>query len=254
MPADCLNPADHAAAINAAAFPCWAEEPPVPPEGSLVPGSRFHEEQWIMAAGMLARGASFQQVARAMGCSRTTLWRAYYGAQAFRVRVWWERQALNRESDLRLGSLRAQVTEQIERLVSAGDPSIVRWLAERLGLLKDLDGKDASAAPSAAAPSTAFAASVQQSPPAAPPPAPRTGGDAIPAAESAFAFDDDSVPGALRERMPPDPKAVAAILARPEADGPKGVYPWTLNPDEAFPNLGSALERRGGQGAFTRRR
>ncbi|MCM8733369.1 hypothetical protein M5E06_04065 [Azospirillum sp. A1-3] len=26
-----------------------------------------------MAAGILARGASFQQVARAMGCSRTTL-------------------------------------------------------------------------------------------------------------------------------------------------------------------------------------
>ncbi|WP_244442456.1 helix-turn-helix domain-containing protein [Azospirillum lipoferum] len=29
-----------------------------------------------MAAGMLARGASFQQVARALGCSRTTLWQA----------------------------------------------------------------------------------------------------------------------------------------------------------------------------------
>ncbi|MBY6263204.1 hypothetical protein EI613_14960 [Azospirillum sp. 412522] len=37
-------------------FPLWAEEPPVPSEGSLVPGSQFHEEQWIMAAGMLALG------------------------------------------------------------------------------------------------------------------------------------------------------------------------------------------------------
>ncbi|CAO3421813.1 hypothetical protein [Azospirillum endophyticum] len=246
MPADCLDPTGHTATINAAAFPRWAEEPPVPPEGSLVPGSRFHEEQWVMAAGMLARGASFQQVARAMGCSRTTLWRAYYGSQAFRVRVWWERQALNRESDLRLGSLRAQVTEQIERLVSAGDPATVRWLAERLGLLKDLDGKDAAAAPSDAA------ASLRQSPPADPPPVSPAGGDAIPAADSAF--DDDSVPGAFREATPPDPKAVAAILAQAEAEGPKGVYPWTLNPDDAFPNLGSALERRGGQGAFTRRR
>ena len=138
---DCLPPTSR----PADSFPLWAEEPPVPPEGSLVPGSRFHEEQWIMAAGMLARGASFMQVARAMGCSRTTLWRAYYGSKAFRHRVWWERQALNRESDLRLASLRAQVTEQIERLVSAGDPSTVRWLAERLGLFKDFDaqpGKD----------------------------------------------------------------------------------------------------------------
>ena len=139
---DCLNPAETVTSTShpADSLPRWAEEPPVPPEGSLVPGSRFHEEQWVMAAGMLARGASFQQVARAMGCSRTTLWRAYYGSQAFRYRVWWERQALNRESDLRLASLRALVTEQIERLVSSGDPSTVRWLAERLGLFRDFDG------------------------------------------------------------------------------------------------------------------
>ncbi|WP_395453026.1 hypothetical protein ACHMW5_02905 [Azospirillum melinis] len=120
-------------------FPVWAEEPPVPSEGSLVPGSQFHEEQWIMAAGMLARGSSFLYVARAMGCSRTTLWRAYYGSKDFRHRVWWERQALNREADLRLSSLRSLVVEQIERLVSSGDPSTVRWLAERLGLFAGLD-------------------------------------------------------------------------------------------------------------------
>ncbi|MBP2303970.1 hypothetical protein GBZ48_03465 [Azospirillum melinis] len=216
---DCLSPANHPADH----FPRWAEEPPVPPEGSLVPGSRFHEEQWVMAAGMLARGASFQQVARAMGCSRTTLWRAYYGSQAFRHRVWWERQALNRESELRLGSLRALVTEQIERLVSSGDPSTVRWLAERLGLFKDFD--DLAASPAAAEPA-----------------APLPG------------LDDDSIPGAIREHTPPDPKVIAAIIARPEAEGPKGVYPWTVNPDDPYPNLGSALERQGGEGAFPRRR
>ncbi len=234
---DCLHPPSR----PADSFPLWAEEPPVPPEGSLVPGSRFHEEQWNMAAGMLARGASFMQVARAMGCSRTTLWRAYYGSQPFRHRVWWERQALNRESDLRLASLRAQVTEQIERLVSAGDPSTVRWLAERLGLFRDADApdvRDAAAAPPAHASAT--------QPQSAPQDAPDD--------DMLAALDDDSVPGAIRERTPPDPKAVAAILARPEAEGPKGVYPWTFNPDDHFPNLGSALERRGGQGAFTRRR
>ncbi|MCP1614531.1 hypothetical protein J2848_006236 [Azospirillum lipoferum] len=120
-------------------FPLWAEEPPVPSEGSLVPGSQFHEEQWIMAAGMLARGTSFLYVARSMGCSRTTLWRAYYGSKDFRHRVWWERQALNREAELRLSSLRILVAEQIERLVSSGDPSTVRWLAERLGLFAGLE-------------------------------------------------------------------------------------------------------------------
>ncbi|CAO3357137.1 hypothetical protein [Azospirillum palustre] len=119
-------------------FPRWAEEPPTPAEGSLVPGSQFHEEQWIMAAGMLARGNSFLQVSRAMGCSRTTLWRAYYGSKDFRHRVWWERQALNREAELRLSSLRVLVAEQIERLVTSGDPATVRWLAERLGLIPGL--------------------------------------------------------------------------------------------------------------------
>ncbi len=120
-------------------LPHWAEEPPAPAGGSLVPGSQFHEEQWIMAAGMLARGSSFLHVARAMGCSRTTLWRAYYGSKDFRIRVWWEREALNREAELRLASLRALVAEQIERLVSAGDPPTVRWLADRLGLFAGLD-------------------------------------------------------------------------------------------------------------------
>ncbi|WP_376959024.1 hypothetical protein ABNQ39_03645 [Azospirillum sp. A26] len=234
---DCLSstnhPADH--------FPRWAEEPPVPPEGSLVPGSRFHEEQWVMAAGMLARGASFQQVARAMGCSRTTLWRAYYGSQAFRHRVWWERQALNRESELRLGSLRALVTEQIERLVSAGDPSTVRWLAERLGLFRECDdpGARQAAATIPADPATAAAS---------------TAADPAPPEPALPGLDDDSIPGAIREHTPPDPKVIAAILARPEAEGPKGVYPYTLNPDDPYPNLGSALERQGGEGAFPRRR
>jgi hypothetical protein len=221
-------------------FPIWAEEPPVPPEGSLVPGSQFHEEQWIMAAGMLARGSSFLYVARAMGCSRTTLWRAYYGSKDFRHRVWWERQALNREADLRLSSLRILVAEQIERLVSSGDPATVRWLAERLGLFAGLD-----------IPANKRQASQSDDPPAskpAPKPAPKP---EDPPAVTVPELDDD-IPGALRERTPPDPRAVAAILARPEAEGPKGAYPWTVNPDDPYPNLGSAQERRGAKTAFGR--
>ena len=177
-------------------FPCWAEEPPVPAGGSLVPGSQFHEEQWIMAAGMLARGSSFLHVSRAMGCSRTTLWRAYYGSQDFRHRVWWERQALNREAELRLSSLRILVAEQIERLVSMGDPATVRWLADRLGLFAGLD------APAAERPTSQPPAPRPEDPPAVTAPEP-----------------DDDLPGELRERMPPNPEMIAAILARPPLDG-----------------------------------
>ncbi|KAA0596711.1 hypothetical protein J2848_002397 [Azospirillum lipoferum] len=221
-------------------FPLWAEEPPVPSEGSLVPGSQFHEEQWIMAAGMLARGSSFLYVARAMGCSRTTLWRAYYGSKDFRHRVWWERQALNREADLRLSSLRSLVVEQIERLVSSGDPSTVRWLAERLGLLDGL-GVHPAQRPAQQPQTRQPADSVSPQP------------SEDPSAEVVPELDDDSIPGAFRERTPPNPRAVAAILARPEATGPKGVYPFTFNPDDPYPNLGSALERQGGKGAFGKR-
>ncbi len=226
-------------------FPCWAEEPPVPADGSLVPGSQFHEEQWIMAAGMLARGSSFLYVARAMGCSRTTLWRAYYGSKDFRHRVWWERQALKREADLRLSSLRILVVEQIERLVSSGDPSTVRWLADRLGLLDGLGDQPAqwpAQQPARQSGTRQPADSATSQPP------PFEDAPAVTVPE----LDDDDIPGALRERRPPDPHAVAAILARPESEGPKGVYPWTFNPDDPYPNLGSALERRGGQAAFGR--
>ena len=216
-------------------FPAWAEEPPVPSEGSLVPGSQFHDEQWIMAAGMLARGNSFLQVSRAMGCSRTTLWRAYYGSKDFRHRVWWERQALNREAELRLSSLRILVAEQIERLVTSGDGTTVRWMAERLGMF---DGLDRPASGRQAA---------DRDSPTAPRPAPRPEDPpAVPVPEL-----DDDIPGDLRERREPDPAMVAAILARPEGEGPKGVFPWTVNEYEEFPNLNPCPVSRRAAGPFS---
>jgi len=225
-------------------FPRWAEEPPTPSEGSLVPGSQFHEEQWIMAAGMLARGNSFLQVSRAMGCSRTTLWRAYYGSQDFRHRVWWERQALNREATLRLSSLRVLVAEQIERLVTTGDPATVRWLAERLGLFAGLDLPAAKRqAPQAAQKSAEHSAE-----PPAPRPAPRP---EDPPAVIVPELDDDDIPGAIRERHPPSPALIAAVVAQPEAAGPKGVFPYTLNQYEEYPNLNPGPVSRRGVGAFS---
>ncbi|SMF64900.1 hypothetical protein SAMN02982917_3357 [Azospirillum oryzae] len=229
--------------LNDDRFPCWAEEPPVPAEGSLVPGSQFHEEQWIMAAGMLARGNSFLQVARAMGCSRTTLWRAYYGSKDFRLRVWWEREALNREAELRLSSLRALVAEQIERLVSAGDPTTVRWLAERLGLI-----------PGAASGRETMRNAHRDIPPRDIPNAgPQPPRPEDPPAVTVPELDDD-IPGALRERTPPDPAMIAAVLARPEAAGPKGVFPWTVNQYEPYPNLNPGPVSRRAAGAFSWRR
>ncbi len=222
------------------AFPRWAEEPPVPSQSSLVPGSQFHEEQWIMAAGMLARGNSFLQVSQAMGCSRTTLWRAYYGSRDFRHRIWWEREALNREAALRLPSLRALVAEQIERLVTSGDPATVRWMADRLGLFTALD--DPSPKHKGGKPDP------DPDPDRQPGPIPDPLLDARPEDLPAVIVPelDDDIPGALRERMPPDPAMIAAILARPEAEGPKGVFPWTLNQYEHYPNLNPGpVDRRG---------
>ncbi|PWC93310.1 hypothetical protein [Azospirillum sp. TSO5] len=240
-------------------FPRWAEEPPVPAEGSLVPGSQFHEEQWIMAAGMLARGSSFLQVSRAMGCSRTTLWRAYYGSKDFRHRVWWERQALNREAELRLSSIRALVAEQIERLVSMGDPATVRWLADRLGLFAghDLPAPQRQAAHADQRPDLhpgSHADRHPDQPPAPRRPAPKP----APTPEDPPAVTvpelDDDLPGDLRERIPPNPEMVAAILARPEAAGPKGLYPWTVNPDDPYPGLNPGPVNRRAAGPFSHRR
>ncbi|PGH56195.1 hypothetical protein CRT60_14635 [Azospirillum palustre] len=240
-------------------FPRWAEEPPTPSESSLVPGSQFHEEQWIMAAGMLARGNSFLQVSRAMGCSRTTLWRAYYGSKDFRHRVWWERQALNREAELRLSSLRVLVAEQIERLVTSGDPATVRWLAERLGLFAGLDlpaakrqdaQPDRRSAGHAAPPPAAEAAAGPAAHPA-PRPAPKP---EDPPAVTVPELDDDDIPGAIRERHPPSPAMIAAVVAQPEAAGPKGVFPYTLNQYEEYPNLNPGPVGRRAAGAFSWRR
>lgn len=136
------TPSDRTDVPTPPPIPLWAQEPPEPPAEGLVPGSRYHDEQWIMAARMLAQGSTFLQVARSLKCSRTTLWRAYYKSQPFRIRIWWERQLLNREAQLRLRSLRGMVAEQVERLVSAGDPATIRWAADRLGLLATHDAED----------------------------------------------------------------------------------------------------------------
>ncbi|SMF23701.1 hypothetical protein SAMN02982917_1170 [Azospirillum oryzae] len=204
--------------LNDDRFPCWAEEPPVPSVGSLVPGSQFHEEQWIMAAGMLARGSSFLHVSRAMGCSRTTLWRAYYGSQDFRHRVWWERQALNREAELRLSSLRILVAEQIERLVSSGDPATVRWLAERLGLFAGLDAPAPRQAVPVAKPPTQPHPPHPEAPPAVTAPEP-----------------DDALPGAADERIPPTPAPVNRRAAAPVSSRRPMEHPPETVPRRSIP-------------------
>ena len=235
-------------------FPCWAEEPPVPADGSLVPGSQFHEEQWIMAAGMLARGCSFLYVARAMGCSRTTLWRAYYGSRDFRHRVWWERQALNREADLRLASIRTLVAEQIERLVSIGDPKTVRWLAERLGLFAGLDAPARPAArayqPDRPAPSPEPAATPAPQPSPQPPSQPSPQPSSPPQPEPAAPPPTPAGPGGDRPRPRPV-EPVAAALPDP-APAPVDGWNSARSPFHTVPSAAAPPAKAGGRRRVSR--
>ena len=110
------------------------EEPPAPRD-RLVPGSRFSDADWERAAYMIAAGCAMIQVAKAMGASRATIWRAYTASPDFRTRIWWERQHQIREAKARVRSLRAMVATQIEHAVTRGDMTTVRWLADRLGIV-----------------------------------------------------------------------------------------------------------------------
>lgn len=271
-------------------FPGHIEEEPVFPDHKerdctgfnepLVPGSRFHDEEWVMAAGMLARGASFMSVSRAMGCSRTTLWRAYHKSASFRERVWWERQQLNKEAGLRLGSVRAMAVEQLERLVSQGDPATVRWVCDRMGIFGPKMVGEKASRPVASNPhsQTPF----NPSPTSVGEGEPEEGasreeptftpadvaelnalsgdpnltladwGDGYATLDDVI-MDDDRVPGAMRERAPPSPAQMALIEALEEKWGRMGRFPWTVNPEVEFPSLGSKIERAGGGATFVRR-
>ncbi|MBP2315246.1 helix-turn-helix domain-containing protein [Azospirillum soli] len=123
-------------------LPVELSEPPIPPNGQLVPGSRYSDADWAMAAHRLASGWPVLQVARAMGCHRNTIWRAYYVSRAFRERVEWERACLRREASARLRSLSHVVTAHIENAISKGDMHTIRWLAGQLKLaaVPALDG------------------------------------------------------------------------------------------------------------------
>ncbi len=124
------------------------EEPPMPRD-RLVPGSRFSDADWERAAYMIAAGCAMIQVAKTMGASRATIWRAYTSSKDFRIRIWWERQHLIRESKARVRSLRAMVATQIEHAVSRGDMTTVRWLADRLGVVTHEAADAADADPAA---------------------------------------------------------------------------------------------------------
>lgn len=118
-------------------IPPELDEPPIPPNGVLVPGSVWNDADWAMAAHRLAAGWPVLQVARAMGCHRSTVWRAYYTAPAFRQRIAWERLCLKREAQARLAGLRHLVALQIEKAVANGDMTTTRWLADRIGVTPD---------------------------------------------------------------------------------------------------------------------
>lgn len=137
--------AAHTADQPVRAVPVELTEPPVPLNGVLVPGSKYPDEDWAMAAHRMAAGWPVVQVARAMGCHRNTIWRAFYAAPDFQARVAWERECLRREASARLRSLTHAVVVQIEQAVTRGDLGTIRWLADRLGIAGQLVDERAGA-------------------------------------------------------------------------------------------------------------
>ncbi|MBP2309580.1 hypothetical protein [Azospirillum melinis] len=122
----------------------------------------------------------------------------------------------------------------------------MRWLAERLGLIPGL-----GSARTASLDSREVGA--EEGPAARPEDRPRAPRPEDPPAVTVPELDDD-IPGALRERHPPSPAMVAAVVAQPEAEGPKGVFPWTVNQYEEYPNLNPGPVGRRAADAFSGRR
>lgn len=110
------------------------EEPPLSPDGRLVPGSPYPDSDWAMAAHRMAAGWAVVQVARAMGCHRSTIWRAYHAAPAFRARVEWERSCQQREALHRVRALGAMAVARIEMALAQGDLATARWVIDRIAL------------------------------------------------------------------------------------------------------------------------
>ncbi|HYH18221.1 MAG TPA: helix-turn-helix domain-containing protein [Azospirillum sp.] len=108
-------------------------EPPVPADGVLVPGSRYSDRDWALAAHRLALGWPVVQVAQAMGCHRNTVWRALQISEDFRARVAWERECLRHEAETRLASAVHLAAANIEKAVQEGDLKASYWVLDRLG-------------------------------------------------------------------------------------------------------------------------
>jgi len=98
------------------------------------PPAEAGPHDWDLAAAMLAQGAGVCNVARVLGCHRTTVWRRLQRSADFRQRIADLRADVLDEAGAAVDRLRQSVVEGIHREMALGNVRVLLWLADRLGV------------------------------------------------------------------------------------------------------------------------
>lgn len=108
-------------------------QPPSPPPAVVEWTSRI---DWAHVAQLLARGHTIPFVADAIGCARTTIWRALKQSNGLRRRLAEEQAKVECQVGARLYGLQPLVADLLEQRVRQGDVRVALWLAKNLGMLR----------------------------------------------------------------------------------------------------------------------
>jgi hypothetical protein len=127
LPAFLTHPA-HSVGI-ASAEPVAAAQPATPK-----PLARGERLDWRRAARLLAEGRRVEDVASAFGVQPDRLHRNLRRSYRFRSRIAAERKAVADETRLRFAALSYDLSVALTDALRKGDPKVLLWVANHLGL------------------------------------------------------------------------------------------------------------------------
>jgi hypothetical protein len=109
-------------------------EPSAAPPTAPKPPSRGKRLDWRRAARLLAEGRRVEDVAKELCVPAARLHRNLRRSTRFRDRISAEGYAITEETALSLTNLSYTMSQALAATLKNGDPKVVLWVAERVGL------------------------------------------------------------------------------------------------------------------------
>lgn len=106
----------------------------IPQNGEVIPKERRKRYNWDVAASLLARGLSAEDVAARLGCHRQSLFRAIRRSPGLRERIRKEKLEIMYETGAYIEGQRSAIADKLMQLAMEGDSRVLLFLAKKLDI------------------------------------------------------------------------------------------------------------------------